>query len=147
MDRLVSEIKSIRKKLGDLWLKYYSGKENNIMQDLARVELSSQLLQMSEFRFFQLAYSRWYGRELPEKDMEHIFTEYMYRNEVPHWTRHLARNVLSLHFHGSLDPREFNSKCTAPQSRTETRGALNAKLLFLIYVIFYLILSGQIIFP
>ena len=147
MDRLVSEIKSIRKKLGDLWLKYYSGKEDNIMQDLARVELSSQLLQVSEFRFFQLAYARWYGRELPDKYMEHIFTEYMFRNEVPHWARYLARNVLSLYFNDNLDPREFNSKCSVPQSPPESRGAMSARLLFLIYVIFYLILSGQIMLP
>ena len=146
MKKLISKIKSLRKKLGDLRHTSDSCNESNIKKDLAGIEISSKMLQMSEFRFFQLAYERWYGSELAEGNMENIFADYMFKNEVPYWVRHLSRNVLSLYFEDRLDPREFNINCTIAPSQTENSESFSAILLFFTYLVFYLILSGQIVF-
>ncbi|MEN8263955.1 MAG: hypothetical protein ABFR82_10855 [Nitrospirota bacterium] len=146
MKRVISYIKLFRKKLGTVQLNPDCSMHNNAQKDAARIQISSKLLQLSEFRLFQLAYYRWYGRELPERNMENIFAGYMFKNEVPHWVRHFSRKVLSLYFAGKLDPQEFGLDCAIPEPRADISGRLSAVLLSFIYLFFYLILSGKIIF-
>jgi hypothetical protein len=77
-------------------------------KDIDRVMAASRLLQISEFNFFGLAYSCWYGQEIQVHSLEYIFAEYMFEDKIPHWIRHLARTILSRDEQGTLDPGEFN---------------------------------------
>jgi hypothetical protein len=116
-------------------------KKMRVCLDTSRISTSSRLLQVSEFRFFQLAYVQWYGRDIPEQNLEYIFVDYIFKDEVPHWARHLARRVLSGYIDGSFDPKELNLNCTLPPRDVKSTGYSNVILLAVIYTLFFLILS------
>jgi hypothetical protein len=65
---------------------------------------AANVLQIGEFQLLQLAYSNWFGRDLPEALVDRLFASYMLRNEVPHWARHFARAILAQDEAGRLDP-------------------------------------------
>jgi hypothetical protein len=102
------QIESYLKKLRTQFKKSFAEEEDTAAKDIARIEVASRLLQISEFCFFRLAYEEWCGCEISESDMEPIFTDYIFMDEVPHWARLLARTVLSSYFHGYFDSRDFN---------------------------------------
>lgn len=52
------------------------------------------LLDISEFRLFELAYRAWYGKDAGARQLEQDFAEYMFRSTVPIWVRHYARGVV-----------------------------------------------------
>ena len=146
-----NQVKALHVHTRELWKKFTgivrrlaAGKPDQERMDIARIQLSAQLLQISEFRFFQLAYEQWYGRELDEKTMEYIFAGYILKNEMPHWARHLSRIVTTRYFEGNLDPHEFNINCPAPPVDHEKKAPVHTVIMTFIYIIFYLILSGQI---
>jgi hypothetical protein len=109
--------------------------------DTSRISSSARLLQISEFRFFQLAYVQWYGRDIPDQNLEYIFVDYMFKDEVPHWARNLARRVLSGYIDGSFDPKELNLNCTLPPRDVKAPGYSNIIISTVIYILFFLILS------
>ena len=53
---------------------------------------AANYLEVSEFAIFRDAYTSWYGKEIPEKQVEKIFVEYLQENKVPFWVRNYARN-------------------------------------------------------
>jgi hypothetical protein len=53
---------------------------------------AANYLEVSEFVIFSDAYTTWYGREIPEKQVESIFVEYLTENKVPFWVRNYARS-------------------------------------------------------
>jgi hypothetical protein len=114
--------------------------------DGEKVEISSRLLQMSEFKFLQLAYSWWYGRDISEKNMESIFADYMLKNEVPHWARHFARQVLSQYSHRILDPHKYGIECIIPPHELNGTKVFITIFMIVVYFLFYLIFSGNISF-
>lgn len=124
--------------------KAFPRKKDRTEKDVAQTIMSSSLLQVSEFRFFELSYSRWYGRDLSENRMEYYFSDYMMRSQVPHWVRHLSREVKTRHFEGTLDPYEYNVQYSRPSH--ELGGSIKFLPVFLTfaYLIFYFIFSGQI---
>ncbi len=146
MKKIHFTIKSLFSWLRNFIEKSIPRKQDVTGKDVERVESSSRLLQISEFRFFQLAYSRWYGSGISEKNMEHIFADYMLKDEVPHWARHFARQVLSRYFQGLLDPHEYNIECILPPHKFKDSKVFITIFMILIYLIFYLILSGYITF-
>ncbi len=90
------------------------------------VGLSSNILQVSEFRFFKLSYYNWYGRDLADKEMEYLYTEYMFDNYVPHWVRHTARKVEACYAQGTLDPRKFSINQPVTYSHANENIAANS---------------------
>ena len=146
MKKIIPFIKALFKRVRNVHHEDASGKEDRSERDVENVVRSSRLFQISEFRFFQLAYFQWYGRTISEKQLEPIFADYMLRNEVPHWARHCARQVLSRYSHGILDPLEYGIECSMPPDEGE--GPLDFLSVFMAftYLIFFLILSGQITF-
>ena len=144
MKELHAHTRTLCKKLTDLVHRLAAGKPDQERVDIARIQLSARLLQMSEFRFFQLAYEQWYGRGLDEKRMEYIFADYMMKDVMPHWARHFSRIVTTRYFEGNLDPREFNVGCPAPPEDLEGTGPVRTIVMAAIYLVFYLILTGHI---
>jgi hypothetical protein len=138
---LIASALSCTTKLID---QFFPRKKDRTEKDIAQTIMSSSLLQVSEFRFFELSYSRWYGRDLSEKRMEYFFSDYMMRRQVPYWVRHLSREVQSQYFKGTLDPYEYNIQYSRPSH--ELSGPIKFLPVFLsfAYLIFYFIFSGQI---
>jgi len=112
-------------------------------RDLDRVMVASRLLQISEFNFFGLAHSCWYGQEIQEHSLEYIFAEYMFEDKIPHWVRHLARTILSRHEHGKLDPGEFNVVHPRPSRKLQYYGVGYTIMLAVIMVVFCMLITGN----
>jgi hypothetical protein len=53
---------------------------------------AANYLEVSEFAIFSDAYTSWYGKEAPEKQVEKVFVQYLQENKVPFWVRNYARN-------------------------------------------------------
>ena len=69
----------------------------------AEVARAANILQVGEFQLLQLAYRSWHSTDLPEALVAQLFTSYMLQNEVPHWARHYARDILARDERGELD--------------------------------------------
>ena len=95
-------------KLKTTAINNFNEQDETAGRDIARIEISSRLLQISEFQFFHVAYQEWCGKEIDDDDMEHIFTAYLLSNDVPFWVRDFARDVLSYYTTGNCEAREFS---------------------------------------
>ncbi len=77
--------------------------------DIDNVINAAGVLSISEYDFFRLAFRRWSGHEPENKALEHIFVDYMFHQTVPHWVRHLARDVSARIMEGRLDLVEIGA--------------------------------------
>jgi len=59
------------------------------------VAKAANILQVGEFQLLQLAYREWHNEDLPEALVSQLFSSYMLKNEVPHWARHYAREIIN----------------------------------------------------
>lgn len=82
-------------------------RDKPIPPDVCHVLDTAALLQVTEFRLFEIAYRFWYGRDVSEQSIEKYFVHYMFRSVVPFWVRQLCRRVLEAQAKGTLDPTEF----------------------------------------
>lgn len=78
--------------------------EKDIPDDVWSVLRTASVLNVGEFRVFQLAHKEWYAEEVDEKTIEGFFTQYMFNEIVPLWVRHFCQKVLRLEDEGALDP-------------------------------------------
>lgn len=110
--------------------------------DEAQVVRAARLLQISEFEFFRVAYSGWYGREIKVEETERFFTRYLQRKEIPFWVRHLARRVPELHSRDALVPKDFGVDRPSPTRENDLLKIVCGLLLGVIYSLFFLVLAG-----
>ncbi len=96
---------------------FFSYDDDDIEQDTLDVLSASSILEITEFRLFELAYERWFGEPPPQEKLEPVYTLYMFRANAPFWVRQFCREVLSREKNGSLDPTEFGV-FPAPHSQT-----------------------------
>lgn len=75
--------------------------------DSYAIAAAAEALAISEFDFFRLAFRHWCGREPDDSTLEKVFVAYMFEQKVPHWARHLCREVLRQRRDGTLDPDAF----------------------------------------
>jgi hypothetical protein len=136
----------LRKWVPDVIQIFFSDIRNISVTDDERVRISSRLLNISEFRFFQISYSRCYGREISEREMEPVFSDYMMKDAIPHWVRHFSREVFSRYLQRVLDPNEYNIQCMVSPIEIKKRRWVLPVFMTFIYLILYLILSGKIVF-
>jgi hypothetical protein len=113
-----------------------NGRKDGSCNDTHAIAAAACLLQISEFRCFQIAYAQWFGYELDEQSMEIIFSSYLKELTVPHWVRHFTRKVFSLEDQGILDPEEFNIIRPANTRGNRIRGICYTLLMLAITVIF-----------
>ena len=114
----------------------FKGKKDDSCKDLIAVAVSASLLQVSEFKCFQVAYEQWFGHELDEQSMENIFFTYLKELSVPHWVRHFTRKVFYLEVQGNLNPEDFNIIRPVTTRRDRIRGICYSALMLTITVIF-----------
>jgi hypothetical protein len=60
--------------------------------DTDSVVSAANYLEVSEFTIFRDAHTSWYGREVPEEQIEKFFVQYLQENKVPFWVRNYARS-------------------------------------------------------
>lgn len=117
-------------------------KEDPLLKDINNVITASMVLQISEFRLFQIAYVQWYGREIAEKRLEYIFDDYLFEDRIPHYVRFFCRNVIRLFDEGRLDPRAYNIHHTGPTPEDRAAGIGYTVMLALILIIFCFLISN-----
>jgi hypothetical protein len=145
MTKIITEIKKFIEKSQNIFLPSLSSAgDRQTRLDLDKVVFASKVLQISEFRLFSLAYSRWYGRDIPEGELEYIFSAYMFEDIVPHWVRHFTRQVITRFEQGILDPGEFNIKCPKATLELRSAGFGYSVILTVILIVFCVMLTGQI---
>jgi hypothetical protein len=95
--------------------------ENAQRGEVAR---AANLLQVGEFQLLQLAYEAWFGQEMPPRECDRLFGDYMMRDQVPHWARHYARRIIGLDADGALDDRDAAYHRYDPQFRAVDPGGV-----------------------
>lgn len=118
---------------------FFSSDDDTVPQDTLDVLAASSLLQITEFRLFELAYQRWFGRQPRERELEACFARYMFASQAPFWVRQYCRDVSIVDSEGSLDPRDFG---VLPHEVSDTwvrRGLRHASLLLLLIITMHLV--------
>ena len=64
--------------------------------DAQQVEEAAAILNVSEFRLFELAYQDWFGVHGLERNLESVYMPYIVCGTVPCWLRHFVRKTLRL---------------------------------------------------
>jgi hypothetical protein len=138
-----SSIEELRKILKNIFKSRKAMQHEHFQKDLEGVMRASRLLQISEFRFFDLAYAQWYGQSINENGLEHIFAAYMFEDIVPHWVRHFTRKVISMFEQGTLNPREFNIERPKASHELRCAGIGYTVILTVMVVVFCLLIINQ----
>jgi len=79
-------------------------------EDVSDVLESASLLEVSEFRVFELAYAAWFGRPAAGralKALDRLFFDYLYRDVVPPWVRAFTRELVERDRAGRFDPADY----------------------------------------
>lgn len=119
------------------------GRRQYFDEDLAREQWdlleSAALLQVTEFRIFELAYKDWYGAAAKHQVVEAHFRNYMFNQIVPVWVSHFCRRIVKLGRSGELDPKKFGIYQRLPSRRMIRIGqAYTAMLLMAFFVMVYM---------
>lgn len=81
--------------------------EKKIPSDVADVLEAAALLEVTEFELFRIAYRRWFGADIRDRDLERHYLPYMFKSQVPPWVRQLSRTVIAEADADTLDPRSY----------------------------------------
>lgn len=81
--------------------------ERLFQTDAEAVCFAASLLEISEFRLFEIAHVNWFGSEAPKKAMEGFFGSYLQSGLVPFWLRHMIRSIIGKHRKGNPAASEF----------------------------------------
>ncbi|NOX20420.1 MAG: hypothetical protein GXO99_04065 [Nitrospirae bacterium] len=111
--------------------------------EVQEVVNAASMLQVSEYRFFEIAYEHWYGSKVEEKRLKPYYERYFNSGEVPPWVRHLARRVLSEAQRGVLNPEDYGIKPQKATLKMKIKGILIFILLALLCFLFYLIVIRE----
>jgi len=121
--------------------------KNAISEDARAVTRAADLLGLREIDFFRLAHRRWFSIDASPAQMEKIFAAYMFRETVPPWVRHCAREVAKREGMNMLDPVEFGAGDFRHQNKVPKVGKLFLMIAGLLMVIVYIsILTTRIDF-
>lgn len=115
--------------------------EKKIPVDVWSVLRASSVLNVGEFRVFEIAYEEWYGESGEEKMIEKHFTGYMFEDIVPPWVRHFSKKVLKLDDEGTLDPEEYGI-IRNPATTYQINKGLEA-IMYIVGALIILFLLGE----
>lgn len=109
-----------------------------ISEDARTVIEAANALGMREIDFFRLAHRRWFSHDVDPEQLEKIFAAYMFREVVPPWVRHCAREALNREGMGMLDPVKFGAGDFRRQSKVPKVGRTFLFVAGLLMLIAYL---------
>lgn len=94
-------------------------KEEPLPIDARLVLEAAAILQVKEFKVFELAYAEWFGRRPETKEIEPLFVTYMFRTRIPVWVRQFTRKIRDINAEGRLNRAQYGlfPKKSTPQSR------------------------------
>ena len=115
--------------------------EEDIPDDVWGVLRASALLEVGEFRVFEIAYQEGHGEAGEEKMIEQHFTGYMFNDIVPPWVRHFCKKVLKRDSEGTLDPADFGIEYKIA-SRQQINKGLEA-IMYIVGALIILFLLGE----
>jgi hypothetical protein len=101
--------------------------------DAWRVSRAAGLLRVPEFAFFHLAHRRWFGHAASDAEIEPYFMLYLYRQRVPFWVRHLARQILAAAQGGGVRPEDWGATPALPPPPDPRAERAQALFLALVY--------------
>lgn len=87
-------------------------KQAPISLDTRLVLDAASVMDISEYRLFELAYVDWFGDEPLAGQVEPTFAVYMFRGEIPTWVRQFARKMLKTWPEDLSPPRILSSRFT-----------------------------------
>jgi hypothetical protein len=103
--------------------------------DELAVVRAAGLLDISEFRVFELAYRRWYGQEPADSQLERWFGDYMRHANVPFWVRYFTRDVLYRWHAGTLKPADFGIREEPLSPVTRRHGLLLSAVILALVIL------------
>jgi len=71
-------------------------KYNQLSMDSRQVQAAATMLEVTEFRLFELAYREWFGCSGQERELESVYMLYWFTGRAPVWVRHFNRHILAL---------------------------------------------------
>jgi hypothetical protein len=74
----------------------FISKYKQLSADSQQVQAAADVLEVTEFRLFEMAYREWFGKSCQEGEMEKLYMMYWFTGMSPLWVRHYSRQVLSL---------------------------------------------------
>jgi hypothetical protein len=104
--------------------------------DAEAVSFAAGLLEISEFRLFEIAYKDWFGIEATRKAMDGFFGSYLKSGLLPFWLRNTVRKIIFEHRKGNLTPGRFgiDQPCLS-RSRRRLGWFLVGLFYFLVFAI------------
>jgi len=80
----------------DGYVAMFVRKYRGLSVDSKRVQSAANVLHVTEFRLFELAYRDWFGTSCQEGELERIYMLYWFSGLSPAWVRHYCRHTLSV---------------------------------------------------
>ena len=96
--------------------------EKQIPIDVWHVLRTAALLNVPEFRVFEIAYTRWFGESGTENTIEEFYLPYMFSDVVPACVRHFCDQVLDDDHAGTLNPRDYGIEERKATAKQKNRG-------------------------
>jgi hypothetical protein len=128
--------KILKEKLSNTFQSGERKERQRVQEETDQISIASDILQISEFNFFRLAYSQWFGRDIPVSRLEHIFAQYVFEEIVPYWVRHLSRRVMKKLDQGILDPSDFHVIPPKGSRKLRIEGYIYTVIISIIIIVF-----------
>ena len=108
-----------------------------VFQDEAEaVSFVAGLLDISEFRLFEMAYENWFGSEATQEAMDDFFGSYLKSGLIPFWLRNMVRTIICEYQKGNLTPSRFGiDQPHVSPSRNRLGWVLMGLFYFLVFAI------------
>jgi hypothetical protein len=110
--------------------------EESFCDDSEAVCFISSILEVSEYRLFEIAFVKWFGRETSVECMENYFWHYVETGFVPYWLRDLVRKALQNNTKGALNPQEYGIETRQSSPAQRRLGWVVITLLTCLLIIF-----------
>ncbi len=113
--------------------------EGDTAEDVYDVLESAALLDITEFRLFQIAYNWSFGRTATEEQIEAHYIPYMFEKVVPSWVQRFTDQVLQMDAEGGVDPEVFGIFPRESTAQDRSRGRVYALYLVTACLTVYLL--------
>ena len=111
--------------------------------DVQTVRRVAALLDIPEFKVFELAHAWWFGRPAPAPHLEADFRTYMYGDRAPFWVRHYSRHVRGLHRAGTLKREALGLAARPVPRHARMRFVLALGFLILMLILLFWLAAGS----
>lgn len=113
---------------------WFAKSEKNVSLDAQNIHYAVAILDINEFRLFELAYEEWFGVGACENILEQAFIPYLFGAEVPCWVRQYARNIrLLMQEAGVIDNRQHQLSPLAQKPRAISNSISESTLLLSLF--------------